>query len=171
MIGVEVFVGAGIALVVALTVAAMRSPSNVPPGVLLELPDRELMERILAREDAAFVKQIGSQSVWRYFVTERRRLALGWLRRLFVAARTLRRRHVQSARQSSDARLGSELRLAIESATFVLMYGFVVGVMRTAGPFRGRGAVGSVESLVGAVDRLGRRVAASVSVPERAVAV
>ena len=170
MNGLLVFLGVAMALLLALLIAAPWRREALPSGRSPELPDRVLMNRILAEEDAAFVESLGSPRIRRYFVRERRRLALSWLRQLYGAARDLRRQHVQLARHSSDVRLGAEARLACEFGAFLIAYAFFVAFVRWIGPFRGRRVLGAADSLVSTLDRLGRRIAASASAPERGVA-
>lgn len=169
MNGLLAFLGVAIALVLALLLLVRLRPASLPSEGLIELPDRVLMARILAEDDAAFVESLGSPLIRQYYIRERRRLALAWLRRLFCAARKLRQRHVLSARHSSDVHLGAELRLACEFVMFILAYAAVVGLVASIGPMRGRRLLGGCDSLITSLAQLASKIAARVSTPQPGV--
>ena len=159
MIGLLPFLGVAAALLIMLAVAARRRRGNPIWDETARLPERALMDQILSQEDAAFIKSLRSPELQRLFITERRRLALEWLSEMLREARRLMAMHGQAARQAPDLSVRAELRVASEYALFLGAFGAVFGLVWLFDPFRMRGMLGAVSSLVGAFEALGRRIA------------
>lgn len=151
------FVLAGCALFL-LVLLLLRAEDDAQEE--LRLPGREVMDRILAHEDAAFVARLGDARIRRLFTQERRRLALAWVRQNRLAASRLIEAHARGVRQAGDLRPLTEIRLAAEFAGLVLVCAAVTAQLRLFGPFGLRGGAGAVNVSLGVLDGLRARIAA-----------
>jgi hypothetical protein len=162
MIGLLVFLGASVALVLLLLVVKHPATSEeVPVG----LPDRAIMERILAPEDSRYIASLRLPRVYRLFQRERRVLALAWLRAIRAEATRIFGLHTRAVRQTQDVRPMMEVRVACSFALFMLNYAVIVGLVRWYGPFGAGAVLRLFDSLSGAMERLSRQVAGSAGAP------
>src|SRR5579864_5270397 len=108
MMNIIFIVAIGVVLLVLLRAAGRdRNAQSVGPGgkslesseYVVRLPPRELLKRCLSVEDVDFVTGLRSREVLNLLLTERRRLALEWLRHTRREAGRLFRLHVHSAGQ------------------------------------------------------------------------
>ena len=162
MTGLLVFIGASAALILLLLV--VKRPANgelAPAG----LPDRAIMERILAPEDARYIASLGLPRVHRLFLRERRRLAVRWLRAIRAEATRLFRLHTRAVRQARDVRPMTEVRVACAFALFMLNYAVIAGLVRWYGPFHTGAILRLLDSLSGAMGRLSRQLTAGAGAP------
>ena len=120
------------------------------------------MARCLSEEDARFIENLGSAGVFRLLLSERRRLALRWLRLTRREAARLFGLHVRTARYAPDLRPLTEAKLVLEFATFLMIYEVLAGLVRLYGPFRTHSYVGSIHGLAQLLSWLGGRIAASI---------
>jgi len=159
MTGLLPFIGVAAGLLIVLAFAARRrrrenSLWEQPPA----LPERALMYQILSLEDFAFIKSLHSAELRRLFLRERRRLALDWMNEMLREAQRLMLLHGRLARHSPDLSIMHELQVAFEYSVFLGVYGVAFGLVWLFGPYRLRGMLGSVRSLAGAFELLGRRI-------------
>lgn len=164
-----VFLGAGAAVLMLVLVLAARrrdDESAEAPG----LPSRAVMDRILAVDDAAFIASLHDRRIQRVFLSERRRLALAWVRQMRREAGRLRRTHVQGVRETGDLRPVMEVRIAGEFALFVLLCAILMMLVRLWGPFRTRATVRLLHMGVGALAVLGNRITVGAGMPAEASA-
>jgi hypothetical protein len=158
MISVLVFLGASAALLLLLLIVKRPAAGEeLPAG----LPDRAIMERILAPEDARYVAGLRLPHVRRLFLRERRRLAIAWLRAIRAEATRLFGLHTRAVRQMQDVRPIMEVRVACSFALFMLNYAVIIGLVQWYGPLRTGAILRLFDSLSGAMERLARQVAAS----------
>jgi hypothetical protein len=162
MTGLLVFIGASTALILLLLVIKRPATGEEAPA---GLPDRAIMERILAPEDAAYIASLRLPRVHRLFLRERRRLALRWLRAIRAEATRLFGLHTGAVRQTHDVRPMMEVRIACSFAVFMLNYAVIVGLVQWHGPFRTGAILRLFDSLSGAMGRLSRQLAASAGMP------
>jgi hypothetical protein len=128
------FLFIGIALLASLVFLSRRGSPRVEgdSGVLLEarkaldalqgglLPE-ELVQRIFAREDFAYVASLSApRSVRDLFVVERKKIALSWISQVRCQISNLRRFHVDAARSYAKIGLRTELALACHFATLLV---------------------------------------------------
>ena len=166
-----IFLSAGLVLLILLWVAGRRRNSDsagvsgaVPDAseYLVQLPPGSLMARCLSEEDVSFIESLASAGVCRLFLSERRRLALQWLRLTRREATRLFGLHVRTARYAPDLQPLTEGKLVVQFAAFWLIYEVLVGLVRLYGPFRTQSYVGSIQSLAELLSGLGGRIAASI---------
>ena len=162
MIGLIVFIGASAALILLLLIVNRPATSEEAPA---GLPDRAIMERILAPEDARYIASLRLPRVHRLFLRERRRLAVRWLRAIRAEATRLFELHTRAVRQTRDVRPMMEFRVACSFALFMLNYAVIVGLVQWYGPFRTSAVLRLFDSLSGAMERLSRQLAASAGAP------
>jgi hypothetical protein len=163
MTGLLVFIGASAALIIMLLLVVKRPAAGeeAPAGA----PDRAIMERILAPEDAAYIASLRLPRVRRLFLRERRRLAVAWLRAIRAEATRLFGAHTRAVRQTHDLRPMTEVRVACSFALFMLNYAVIAGLVQWYGPFRTSAILRWFDSLSGAMERLSRQLAASAAAP------
>jgi hypothetical protein len=158
MTGTLVFLGAGAALLLLL-VLSWRGDSELE----LEEPDSPsdpaVMRQIIAPRDMAYVASLGMPKIQRFFVRERRRLALDWLRASRKEACRLLYAHAEAAKRSRDIRPMMEIRIACLFASFFLLYLAMAGLVRLFGPFRTPALLRSGEYLFTSLESLGRAAA------------
>ena len=102
------------------------------------LPDW-FVDRLFSREDREFARTENSPEILRLFETERKAVALAWLKQTQDYVAQLMDFHVRLARQRPDLKPSVELKLTLEYLRFRLVCGLLAGVLRAMGPCRVRG--------------------------------
>jgi hypothetical protein len=167
MIVVFVFLGTGAALI--LFMLAWRDGD---PGKELEEFDGPssplVMRRIIAQEDMLYVASLQMPHIRRFFLRERRRLALDWLRASRKEALRLLRSHKEAVRHSDDTRAAREIQIVAGFASFVVVYSAMAGTVRLFGPFRVPALLRSVEYLSDSLESLTRTMGGVVPLDRKA---
>jgi len=167
MTEVLVFLGAGAALFLLLALWSRREDGELEPEGPIGPPDPSVMRRILAQQDMAYIASLRLPRIQRFFVRERSRLALAWLRASRDEGRRLLQRHAEAVRRQRDIRPMTEIRIAWLFASFLLASLTAAGLVRLCGPFRVPALRRSVEHLLGSLDSLGRMAGAPALLDSR----
>jgi hypothetical protein len=91
---------------------------------------------IFDRSDFLFVREQRNRHILRLLETERKAIALDWLRYTRSEVKLLMAYHVKSARHSVRLPAALEIKLALGYAGFLLAFATLVIFVRIAGPFR-----------------------------------
>jgi hypothetical protein len=153
--------------------AAMRSDTRSADEVLcrtqeMESADEEqdllaleLGARIFNSEDSRVIVSETWPDFARWFHSQRKTLALDWLREVRGHVRQIIREHRQAARQSPDADPVGELKLAVQFLLFELASGILYALIWMRGP---ADLSAAVESFLDATARLRKAVDAALPV-------
>jgi len=148
------YVGIGLLLLILLVLWVQRSGRSVAgapelpearealTSLQLNLPPRELVERIFAVQDWDFVSSQTLPPIRRVFLQGRRAVALSWLARTRKQAARLMNFHVRAVRRNANLSPAVEIRLAINYLLFLLVCQVLLGFIWVGGPFRARRMVG-----------------------------
>ena len=165
-----IFISIGIVLLILLWAGGRRpSAASVRSGAApeaseysVQLPPSGLLGRCFSEEDVKFVASLGSRTVSRLLVLERRRLALEWLRLTRREIRRLFGLHVQTVRFAADLRPVVEFQLLVQAGAFLFIYELLGALVRFYGPFRAQAYVRSIQGLGSVLANLGGGIAQSV---------
>lgn len=139
--------------------AADSFKARVALAVLrLAVPPRALVERIFALEDWEFILNFSPRQIQRLFLTERRQVALTWLREVRKKVDEVRGLHGKAVRRSSNLRPVGELQLATSYAFFLSVYASLFLLIWLRGPFAARRMVGFTVDLAEGVSLLTTRL-------------
>lgn len=97
-----------------------------------------LIDRILDHSDFVFVREQMDRRILHLFETERKLLALEWLRYTRLEVKLLMAFHVKSARHEARLPVMLEIRLAFEYVGFLLACAALGMLIRMRDPFRAR---------------------------------
>jgi hypothetical protein len=131
----------------------------------VRLPDRALLDRCLGPEDAEYLAELQSPRLLSLLLSERRRLALAWLRQTRREAGCLYRLHVRSVRHAADLQPASEMKLLSALGLFLLVCGIMMSMVWLSGPLRTRALLQAVGTQADLLSSLGDRIAAYVAPP------
>ncbi len=120
--------------------------------------DPSIMRRIIAQEDLLYVASLHMPRIRHFFVRERRRLALDWLRSARQEALRLLRDHVEAVRRLGDLRPAAEVRIGAAFASFLCVYTVTAAMVYLFGPFRVPVLLRSGEYLFDSLEALGRTI-------------
>lgn len=95
-----------------------------------------LIDRILDYSDFTFVREQMDQRILRLFETERKAIALDWLRYTRLEVKSVMTFHVKSARHDARLLVMLEIRLALEYVGFLLACAALGMLIRMRDPFR-----------------------------------
>jgi hypothetical protein len=124
------FVVIGLLLVGLLLLSLLRSRAaertqiesletvETSPRLPVELPPRQLIERIFGPEDWNFVRDQQSPELQSMFLRQRRALALSWLDQIEASSASWMRTHRGVSRTSPEIETSVELRLVAEYLLF-----------------------------------------------------
>jgi hypothetical protein len=125
-----IFVAVAVGLVVLLLIAIRRQPTHAAgsagelvsakktlESLQLGLLPPELVEQVFGQRDLAYVETMGSKEIRDLFLSERKRLALTWARRVRRQARALKDFHVSRSRMFTHMSRWKEFSLALDFAT------------------------------------------------------
>lgn len=159
MIQVVIFAVLGAGLLVLLYLFAARTESRPERGAeaLLEarkalnslqtgLLPSELIVRVFAREDLEFIESAGSPHVRELFMSERKRVALRWVRHLRKQVISLKHFHSGQSRIYARLDARTELGLAFDFASLLIACRILQVVFYLRGPY---GAPRIVQRAVG----------------------
>lgn len=154
MTGTLLFLTVGSVLLVALFVLLRRSSSSerriAGPTQAYEalnalqselLPDW-LVDRLFSKEDWEFARGEEAPEILQLFDTERRSVALCWLRQTQDYVAQLMEFHVRFSRQRPDLRPSTEVKLTLEYLQFRFTCSLLAAMIRIVGPIRVRSLAG-----------------------------
>jgi hypothetical protein len=99
------------------------------------LAESAAVRRVFAMEDLEFVRQNGSQAVQRLFRSERKTLAILWLRKTQQQLSLLMDLHLGLAGYAERPGLRLEIRLALQYYSFFVVSHFLLLMLWLRGPF------------------------------------
>jgi len=74
----------------------------------------EVVKQIFSARDLQFVAREASPPLQHFFIGERRRVAIGWIRRTSLDLRIAMREHVRMAREKEDIDAATEVRVLLQ---------------------------------------------------------
>jgi hypothetical protein len=129
MIQLVIFVAVALGLLVLLLMAMRRQPSHAAgsagelvtakrtlESLQIGLLPAELVDQIFGERDLTYVATIESHEIRSLFLSERKRLALTWIRRVRKQVRALKGFHVSRSRMFTQMSRRRELSLALDFA-------------------------------------------------------
>ena len=176
MTGTLIFLVLGMALLgvlLAIVLFRKQPEASFPPGaeqtsgspaifqaLALNLPSRELADRIFDRSDLDFVLQ-EAPSLRNAFLQERTYVAILWLKDTRDCMGRIFRFYRTAVRSNADLEFWTELRIARDYFTLVLMASSLQILIYLLGPFLIRGMVTQMFAITDRVSRgLGRTLGA-----------
>jgi hypothetical protein len=168
------FLGIGLALLVTLALWVQRSgapvlePQTVShvqellTAVHLDLPPRNVGERIFARSDWQFVVSQTAPSIQRRFLNDRKAVALSWLAETRMGLQKLMRFHRKAVRGNANLSPAMEIRLALGYFSFVLVCDLLRAFIWFRGPFAAQRVVGYAFGMADQVSYLSGHVLAGL---------
>ena len=148
MMQLVIFLAVAIALLVLLFMAMRRQPSHAAgsagelvtakktlESLQLGLLPAELVDQIFGQRDLTYVATIGSNEIRSLFLSERKRLALTWIRRVRKQVRALKDFHVSRSRMFTQMSRWRELSLALDFAGLEARCRFLQLVLLWRGPY------------------------------------
>jgi hypothetical protein len=143
-----IFLGVVVGLVVLLLVAMRRQPARAA-GSAVELVTAkktleslqsgllppEHVEQVFGQRDLAYVEEVGSKDIRDLFLSERKRLALMWIRLVRRQVRALKEFHVSRSRMFTQMRWWKEFSLAFNFASLEIRCGILQLLMQWRGAY------------------------------------
>lgn len=74
----------------------------------------ETVQQIFSQEDLAYVRRMRSRSLRRFYISERRHLAIAWIRRTSEELRRAIQSHVRIAREKEDIETATEVKVLLQ---------------------------------------------------------
>jgi hypothetical protein len=125
-----------------------REPEEILEGTgNFEACPPEVVESIFSERDEQFVRRFESRALRAYFETERRTVALLWVRQTASGIRRIMREHAAAARRSADLQFVTEVRLFLQYSGLMLICGVLLLLIPVAGPLWVRGLAGYAQRL------------------------
>ena len=148
-------VGAGFLVLLYFFARGTDSKPEGSAGALVEarqalnslqkaLLPQALVERIFAREDLDFVRQRCPKKIQQNFLRERKRIALSWIAHLRKQSLSLRRFHSGQSRRYAQLEFRTELALAFDFASFLIVCRVLQAIFYIRGPYAAPRMVGKV---------------------------
>ena len=94
----------------------------------------EIFLRAFSGDDQRFVETLGDSGVQRLLAYERKRIALGWIRRKTAEARFIMREHARRARKAKDLNVSAEIRLALQYLELLALFELLTLTVFIFGP-------------------------------------
>lgn len=94
------------------------------------------IKRIFAKEDMEFISRMAARDVQRFFLKERRRLAMQWTRITQKRVKHLMDLHLKLASYMNEPSPGSEVKLAAQYLCFFLASSGLLILLQLFGPFK-----------------------------------
>jgi hypothetical protein len=143
-----IFLGVVVGLVVLLLVAMRRQPARAA-GSAVELVTAkktleslqsgllppEHVEQVFGQRDLAYVEEVGSKDIRDLFLSERKRLALMWIRLVRRQVRALKEFHVSRSRMFTQMSWWKEFSLAFNFASLEIRCGILQILMQWRGAY------------------------------------
>jgi hypothetical protein len=112
-------------------VTAKRTLESLQLGLL----PPELVERVFGQRDLAYVETMGSRDIRDLFLSERKRLAVTWIRRVRRQIRELKDFHVSRSRMFTHMSWRKEFSLAIDFAGLEVRCGVLHFLLQWRGAY------------------------------------
>jgi hypothetical protein len=103
--------------------------------------ETSVIERIFAPDDVEFISQVARPDIKRFFLSERKALAIHWLRMVQTQVRELMNLHLKLASYTHQPNPRIEFELAVEYGCFVLASNALLILLWARGPFEARKTV------------------------------
>jgi hypothetical protein len=100
---------------------------------------QEFISQMFSGTDRTFISRTGSPRLKRSLMSERKQVALAWVRQTSAFVGMVMREHVASVRSSQDLQVATEASIVARYAQLMLTCGLLTIVIRVAGPFWLRG--------------------------------
>ena len=144
MVGVSAtLVTSFMALLLLLVVKGIAAGGSVPSAADATLPDdmeefppcsREFVGRVFSLDDSQFVSSMKSPALEKLFCSERKAVALLWVRQTSAAVQQTMREHRLIARSSEDLEFSTEVKLLLLYAELMCICGVLFVAIQSAGP-------------------------------------
>lgn len=128
----------------------LRRPSEAHEALSVlqsELLPDWFVDRLFSEDDWNFTRSQDASEIPALFETERKTVALSWLKETGGHVSQLMDFHVRLARQRPDLKPSVEAKLTLEYLQFRLVCTLLAGMIRTMGPCRVRGVAGYAVNL------------------------
>jgi len=122
----------------------LREARQTPDSLQFGLLPNDLVHRIFAREDLEYILSSAPSDVQLLFLSERKDIALGWVRRVRGAILELVRFHRGHARLYAQLSLATETRLALNFAGLLALCRILQVAVYLRGPYAAPGMVRTV---------------------------
>ena len=143
--------------------SAQVSSGSGADEFLVRLPPTALLARCISVDDVTYISSLRSPALSHLLFSERRRLALMWLRQTRREAGRLYRLHLRSSAQAADLRPVAELGLLFHFASFRFVYQILISAVWFYGPVRTQAFVRSIRALADILATHVERIARSVT--------
>lgn len=74
----------------------------------------EVVEQVFSSQDFAYISRMGSSRLRRFYISERRRIAMGWIRRTSADLSRAIQFHVRAAREAQDLEAATEAKVLLQ---------------------------------------------------------
>lgn len=125
------------------------------------LPDW-FVDRLFSREDWEFARSQEPPGILQLFDSERKSVALSWLRQTQDCVSQLMDFHVRLSRQRPDLRPSAEVKLTLEYLQFQLLCKALAAMIRIWGPVRVRAVAGRAGEIATHLGEVSERALASL---------
>jgi hypothetical protein len=142
-----IFLGVVVGLVVLLLVAMRRQPARAAGSAVelvtakktleslqLGLLAPELVDQVFGRKDLSYIATIGSNKIRNLFLSERKHLALAWIRQVRRQVRALKDFHVSRSRMFTQMSRWKEISLALDFASLKIRCDVLRFLLQWGGP-------------------------------------
>jgi hypothetical protein len=143
-----IFLAIAVVLLVLILVAMRRQPAHAAgsagelvsakktlESLQLGLLPSELVEQLFGQRDLAYVEAIGSTEIRNLFLSERKHLALTWIRQVRRQVRALKDFHVSRSRMFTQMSRGKEFSLALDFASLEIRCDVLLFLLQWGGPY------------------------------------
>jgi hypothetical protein len=127
---------------------------------------QEFVSRIFSVEDAAFLESMQSKALRRFFLHERKAVALLWVRQTSLRIRQILRDHTAVARHSENLHFLTEIGIFFRYLQLRLLCGFLFVSIALAGPIWVRGLALRADALFQRFARIRESLAAAAESPQ-----
>lgn len=182
MIGTILFIIVGAGLLVLLYFFAVRTGAKVEGGAQALLEARQavtslrtgllpldLVDRVFAQNDLDFVMSKSGKSVQELFRRERRKIALAWAAQLKSQVLSLKEFHSGQSRLYADLDLRTELALALNFTSLLVLCRILQITFYLRGPYGARRVIGPAISAADRVCAVSEKSLAFLSPADRGI--
>jgi hypothetical protein len=119
-----------------LTARELEQATDIPADYrdAREAFSEEIATKIFSRADWEFVSRKKFSGLEKLFLSERKALALLWVRQTAGAIRRVMREHAEAARKSRDLQVATELKLFMHYGELLSVCGLLFVAIQVAGP-------------------------------------
>jgi hypothetical protein len=142
------FLAIAVGLLVLLLVAMRRQPARAAgsagelvtakrtlESLQLGLLAPELVDHVFGQKDLSYIVTIGSNGIRNLFLSERKHLALTWIRQVRRQVRALKDFHVSRSRMFTQMSRGKEFSLALDFASLEIQCDVLLFLLQWGGPY------------------------------------